>query len=76
MLAKNPEMALDFIDELVKLHRNGELDARHGVDCKWHVHEQTPKCKVERREPWQSDGAGDGADDKVCLPLLVSHLFA
>ena len=33
VLAKHPDMAIDFIDELVKLHRNGEHDARHGRDC-------------------------------------------
>jgi hypothetical protein len=56
VLAKNPEMAIDFIEELVRLKRNGELDARHGPDCNWHAHEHTAKCKAERREPWQTDG--------------------
>ena len=32
-LQKNPEMATDFAEELIKLHRDGEHDARHGVDC-------------------------------------------
>ncbi len=33
VLKKNPEMAIDFIETLVKLHRCGEHDARHGADC-------------------------------------------
>jgi hypothetical protein len=66
-LAKKPEMAIDFIEELVRLKRSGEHDARHGADCDFHVHEHTPKCKVHRQEPWQSDGAGD---DKVCRVVL------
>ena len=33
VLAKNPEMAVDFIEEVIKIHRDGELDARHGPDC-------------------------------------------
>lgn len=30
VLSKNPQMAADFIEELINLHRNGEHDARHG----------------------------------------------
>jgi hypothetical protein len=55
VLAKNPETAIDFIEELVRLKRT-EHDPRHGPDCDWHVH-ATAKCKAERREPWQTDGA-------------------
>ena len=69
VLMKDPEMAIDFIEELVRLRRNGELDARHGADCEWHVHQHTPKCKTERHEPWQSDGP---ADEKVCFALHSS----
>lgn len=71
VLMKNSEMAIDFIEELVRLRRNGELDARHGADYEWHVHEYTPKCKAERHEPWQSDGADD---EKVCLAQLTPSL--
>ena len=34
VLSKNPEMATDFIEELINLHRNGEHDARHGESGK------------------------------------------
>ena len=63
VLIKNPEMATDFVEELIKLHRDGEHDARHGVDCLWHEHQQTAKCALQRVEPWQKDGADDA---KVC----------
>ena len=32
-LIKNPEMATDFVEELINLHRNGAHDARHGANC-------------------------------------------
>lgn len=32
-LTKSPDMAADFVEQLIKLHRNGEHDARHGLDC-------------------------------------------
>jgi hypothetical protein len=33
MLAKHPDIAVDFVEQLVKLHRNGEADARKGPAC-------------------------------------------
>lgn len=33
VIAKNPEIATDFVEALVRLHRNGDKDARHGLDC-------------------------------------------
>lgn len=67
LMRKNPEMAMDFIEAVVRLHRCGEHDPRAGADCEWHVHEQTPKCPVQNMEVWQRDGAGD---DKVIIHPL------
>ena len=33
VLAKNPAMAVDFVEELITLHRNGDHDARFGPNC-------------------------------------------
>lgn len=33
VIAKNPEIAVDIVEALVKLHTNGDKDARHGLDC-------------------------------------------
>ena len=33
VIAKNPEIAADMVEALVKLHRNGDKDARHGLAC-------------------------------------------
>ncbi|KAF2485339.1 hypothetical protein BDY17DRAFT_293393 [Neohortaea acidophila] len=62
VLSKNAELSVDFANELVNLHRNGEHDARRGSDCHWHVHTHTQACPAEKTEPWQFDGPGD---DKV-----------
>lgn len=32
VIAKNPEIACDFVEALVKFHRN-DKDPRHGLDC-------------------------------------------
>jgi hypothetical protein len=67
VLSSHPDMAMDFIEAVVRLHRCGEHDPRRGLDCDWHVHDQTSKCKSESIEVWQRDGAGD---DKVRSPML------
>lgn len=33
VIAKNPEIAVDFVETLVRLHCNNDKDARHGLDC-------------------------------------------
>lgn len=74
-LFKNPEMAMDFVEALVKLHRCGEHDPRAGPDCDWHVHDQTSRCRTELAEPWQKDGAGDEKVSCFCgVPSLHSML--
>lgn len=73
-LARNPEMAIDFVEAVVRLHRCGEHDARKGIDCDWHVHEQTAKCPPQTLEPWQSDGAAD--EKKTAVSPLLSHSLA
>ena len=70
VLAKNPEMAIDFIEALIEAKKDGEKDVRHGADCNWHVHDSTPKCKVQRQEVWQSDGP---ADEKVSLFMHLTR---
>jgi hypothetical protein len=58
LLAKNSEIALDFIDSMLSLQKNHLADPRTGSKCLWHVHHQTKKCAVVLLEAWQSDGAG------------------
>ncbi|KAI6813107.1 hypothetical protein KC340_g16680, partial [Hortaea werneckii] len=42
MFLKTPSLAVEFIETLVKVHREGCRDARKGLSCpEWHVHERT-----------------------------------
>ena len=75
VLQKNSEMATDFYEELIKLHRDGEHDARHGWDCMWHVHERTAACRIERLEVWQKDGAGDDKVSPACSLLRCAFCW-
>ena len=55
-LQKDAEMQADFMDEMIRIHKNDGLDVRHGVSCpEWHVHEVTKVCVHENTEPWAKD---------------------
>ncbi|GAB1734428.1 hypothetical protein NU195Hw_Modified_606t1 [Hortaea werneckii] len=56
MFLKSPNLAVEFIETLVKVHREGCRDARKGLSCpEWHVHERTKVCPRGFVEAWEGD---------------------
>ncbi|KAI7570625.1 hypothetical protein KC343_g2069 [Hortaea werneckii] len=56
MFLKCPNLAVEFIESLVKVHREGCRDARKGLSCpEWHVHERTKVCPKGFVEAWEGD---------------------
>lgn len=56
MFLKSPSLAVEFIETLVKVHREGCRDARKGLSCpEWHVHERTKVCPKGFVEAWEGD---------------------
>lgn len=53
-LARDHALMLEFVTALITLHRD-EKDARHGLDCAWHVHRRTAPCAVQPTEVWEAE---------------------
>lgn len=53
LLYKGGELAVDFAEALVLLHGDDLLDVRKGLDCEFHEHEVTTKCKPSSLEAYQ-----------------------
>lgn len=52
MLYKGGEVAVNFAEALILLHRNGLSDARRGPNCMFHVHSDRVYCETAPEEPW------------------------
>lgn len=56
MFLKTPSLAVEFIETLVRVHREGCRDARKGLSCpEWHVHERTKVCPRGFVEAWEGE---------------------
>ncbi|KAI7505862.1 hypothetical protein KC367_g366 [Hortaea werneckii] len=56
MFLKNPGLAVEFVETLVRVHREGCRDARKGLSCpEWHVHERTKVCPRGFVEAWEGE---------------------
>lgn len=56
MFLKSPHLAVEFIETLVRVHREGCRDARKGLSCpEWHVHERTKVCPRGFVEAWEGE---------------------
>lgn len=56
LLRKGGDVASDYAEALVYLHKNHLADPRVGDDCHWHEHETTPQCApAPAPEPWEAD---------------------
>lgn len=53
-LFKGGELSLDFMKALIDCHKSGMVDCRRGLDCLWHEHNESKRCKKMDVEPWQS----------------------
>lgn len=56
MFLKTPNLAVEFIEALIRVHREGCRDARKGLSCpEWHVHERTKVCPRGFVEAWEGE---------------------
>jgi hypothetical protein len=55
VITKGGDLAIDLVEQLVKLHGDGMTDARRGPDCVWHEHVETSVCKKVAKEAYDAD---------------------
>ncbi|GAB7341335.1 hypothetical protein MBLNU457_7601t1 [Dothideomycetes sp. NU457] len=52
LVVKGGEIGNDFATALIKLSKNGIVDARRGPDCVWHEHSDGKFCANQPAEAW------------------------
>lgn len=53
-VSKGGELSMDFMKALIDCHKSGLLDCRRGMDCLWHEHQESKRCRKVDMEPWQN----------------------
>lgn len=48
------EVSVDMAMAIIDCHKNGLVDYRRGLDCVWHEHHDSTRCKAKSVEPWQN----------------------
>lgn len=54
VVAKGGDLAVNYAEALVRLHRDDLVDVRRGIDCAFHEHKESKPCKARMLEPYQN----------------------